>query len=99
MIPYFGASVYDDPLVYFKSSPMTYIKNTKTPTLIVVGDRDGECPAPQSYEFWHALKTLGVPTQFVIYENEGHLFANPAHSRDVIERTISWFDIYLGSAK
>jgi len=99
MIPYFGATVYDDPAVYAKSSPINFIKNTKTPTLIVVGDHDGECPPPQSYEFWHALKTLGVPTTFVIYENEGHLFANPAHSRDVIERTISWFNHYLQTPK
>ena len=99
MIPYFGATVYDDPAVYARSSPITFIKAAKTPTLVVVGDRDGECPPPQSYEFWHALKTLGTPTQFVIYENEGHLFANPAHSRDVIERTISWFNQYLGAGK
>lgn len=99
MIPYFGATVYDDPAVYAKSSPINFIKKAKTPTLIVVGDRDGECPSPQSYEFWHALKTLGVPTQFVIYPNEGHLFADPAHSRDVIERSVSWFGEYLGAAK
>jgi dipeptidyl aminopeptidase/acylaminoacyl peptidase len=95
MIPYFGASVYDDPAVYARSSPITFIKKARTPTLIVVGDRDGECPPPQSYEFWHALKTLGVPTEFVIYPNEGHEFANPAHSRDVIERTAAWFKRYL----
>jgi len=95
MIPYFGATVYDNPGVYAKSSPITFIKNVKTPTLIVVGDRDGECPPPQSYEFWHALKTLGVETQFVIYPNEGHLFLNPAHSRDVIERALAWFNRHL----
>jgi dipeptidyl aminopeptidase/acylaminoacyl peptidase len=95
MMPYFGASVYDDPAVYARSAPMTFIKNAKTPTLIVVGDRDGECPPPQSYEFWHALKTYGVPTQFVIYPNEGHEFADPAHSRDVIERAVAWFNQYL----
>jgi dipeptidyl aminopeptidase/acylaminoacyl peptidase len=99
MIPYFGATVYDDPVVYAKSSPINFIKRVKTPTLIVVGDRDGECPSPQSYEFWHALKTLGVPTQFVIYPNEGHLFADPAHSRDVIDRTVAWFGEYLGAGK
>jgi dipeptidyl aminopeptidase/acylaminoacyl peptidase len=44
MIPYFGASVYDDPAVYAKSSAISYIKQVKTPTLVVVGDRDGECP-------------------------------------------------------
>ena len=95
MIPYFGASAYDDPAVYARSSPITFIKNVKTPTLVVVGDRDGECPTPQSYEFWHALKTLGIKAQFVIYQNEGHLIVQSAHRRDIIERTITWFNTYL----
>lgn len=95
MIPFFGKSVYDDPQVYAKSSPMNFIKNAKTPTLILVGDSDGEVPAPQSYEFWHALRTLGVETQFVVYEREGHMFARPEHQRDVITRTLAWFDAHL----
>lgn len=95
MIPFFGKSVYDDPEVYARSSPINFIKKVKTPTLILVGDSDGEVPAPQSYEFWHALKTLGVETQFVVYEHEGHLFANPKHQRDVIARTLAWFDAHL----
>jgi len=95
MIPFFGKSVYDDPEIYAKSSPINFIKKAKTPTLILVGDSDGEVPAPQSYEFWHALKTLGVETQFVVYEHEGHLFANPKHQRDVIARTLAWFDAHL----
>ena len=80
MIPFFGASVYDDPAVYEKSSPIHFIKNAKTPTLVIVGERDAECPASQSYEFWHALKTLGVPTQLIIYPGEGHMFINPSTS-------------------
>ena len=95
MLPFFGKSVYDDPEVYAKSSPINFIKKVKTPTLILVGDSDGEVPAPQSYEFWHALRTLGVETQFVVYEREGHLFANPKHQRDVIARTLAWFDAHL----
>jgi dipeptidyl aminopeptidase/acylaminoacyl peptidase len=95
MIPFFGKSVYDDPDVYAKSSPINFIKHAKTPTLILVGDSDGEVPAPQSYEFWHALKTLGVETQFVVYEHEGHMFASPKHRRDVVERTLAWFDGHL----
>jgi dipeptidyl aminopeptidase/acylaminoacyl peptidase len=95
MIPFFGASVYDDPAVYAKSSPITFIKKAKTPTLVLVGDSDGECPTPQSYEFWHALKTLGTKTELVVYEHEGHAFASPAHQRDVIERVAGWFDEYL----
>lgn len=98
MIPFFGASVYDDPMIYSRSAPMTFIKSVKTPTLVLVGDSDGECPPPQSYEFWHALVTLGVPTKLVIYPHEGHEFADPKHSRDVIERAAAWFNEYLAGA-
>src|SRR6266404_6272787 len=95
MIPFFGESVYDDPAVYEKSSPIRFIKNVKTPTLVVVGERDAECPASQSYEFWHALKTLGVPTELVVYPGEGHLFIKPEHQIDPMEQTVGWFDKYL----
>ena len=95
MIPFFGASVYDDPQVYAKSSPITFIKKAKTPTLVLVGDSDGECPTPQSYEFWHALKTLGVETELVVYEHEGHMFVDAGHQRDVIQRVRAWFDQHL----
>jgi dipeptidyl aminopeptidase/acylaminoacyl peptidase len=95
MPPYFGTTVYDDPVAYARSSPITYIKNVKTPTLMLVGQYDGECPTPQSREFWHALKTLGVETQLVIYPGEGHEFLLAEHRRDVIERMTAWFDHYL----
>jgi dipeptidyl aminopeptidase/acylaminoacyl peptidase len=95
MIPFFGASVYDDPAVYEKSSAIHFIKNVKTPTLVVVGERDAECPASQSYEFWHALKTLGVPTQLIIYPGEGHMFLDPKHQADRLDQTVGWFDKYL----
>ena len=95
MIPYFGASVYDDPAVYAKSSAINFVKNVKTPTLIVVGERDGEVPAPQSREFWHALKALGVETQFVVYAGEGHAIHDPAHQKDIMERLTGWFNRYL----
>jgi dipeptidyl aminopeptidase/acylaminoacyl peptidase len=95
MIPYFGASVYDDPAVYAKSSAINFIKQVRTPTLVVVGDRDGECPAPQSYEFWHALRDQHVQTQLVVYPNEGHGFVDPAHRRDVMDRAVEWFEKYM----
>lgn len=95
MIPFFGASVYDDPEVYEKSSPIRFIKNVKTPTLVIVGERDAECPAAQSYEFWHALKTLGVPTKLIVYSGEGHMFLDPKHQADRLEQTVAWFDKYL----
>jgi len=95
MIPYFGASVYDDPAVYARSSAINFIKNVSTPTLTLVGDRDGECPAPQSFEFWHALRDLRVPTELVVYPDEGHGLSDPSHRRDVLQRTVDWFTRYL----
>jgi dipeptidyl aminopeptidase/acylaminoacyl peptidase len=92
MVPFFGKTVYDDPAIYAKSSAIGFIKNVKTPTLVVVGDRDGECPAPQSFEFWHALKAEGVKTQLVIYPGEGHHFVDPEHQRDVLKRALDWFE-------
>jgi dipeptidyl aminopeptidase/acylaminoacyl peptidase len=92
MIPFFGASVYDDPAVYAKSDPMHFVKGVKTPTLILVGDRDGEVPMEQSVEWWHALSTLHVPTELVVYPNEGHAFVKPADARDYTLRTLEWFE-------
>jgi dipeptidyl aminopeptidase/acylaminoacyl peptidase len=95
MTPFFGASVYDDPGVYAKSSAIDFIHNVRTPTLVVVGDRDGECPAPQSFEFWHALRAQHVPTQLVVYPDEGHHFNSAAHRRDVLARALQWFGQYM----
>jgi dipeptidyl aminopeptidase/acylaminoacyl peptidase len=95
MLPYFGASVYDDPAVYARSSPINFIHNVHTPTFAYVGERDIECPAPQTQEFWHALKTLSVPTSVMIYPGEGHGLREPDHIADALARTLHWFDQYL----
>jgi dipeptidyl aminopeptidase/acylaminoacyl peptidase len=95
MVPFFGATVYDDPAIYAKSSAINFIKSARTPTLVVVGDRDGECPAPQSFEFWHALRAEGVTTQLVVYPNEGHHFVDREHQRDVLRRALQWFETQM----
>lgn len=92
MTPFFGASVYDDPAIYQKSDPIRFVKNVKTPTLILVGDRDGEVPMEQSIEWYHALETMNVPSQLVVYPNEGHVFYKPADARDYTVRMLEWFD-------
>jgi dipeptidyl aminopeptidase/acylaminoacyl peptidase len=95
MLPYFGASAYEDPAIYAQSSAINYIRNVKTPTFAYVGERDIECPAPQTREFWHALKALNVPTSVMIYPGEGHGLRDPAHNADAMQRTLDWFDRYL----
>ena len=99
MIPFFGASVYDDPKVYDKSDPMHFVKQVKTPTLILVGDSDGEVPMEQSVEWYHALQTFQVPSQLVVYPGEGHVFQKPADARDYTVRTLEWIDEWFGKAK
>jgi dipeptidyl aminopeptidase/acylaminoacyl peptidase len=95
MIPFFGASVYDDPAAYAKSSAINFIRNVKTPTLIQVGEHDAECPSPQSFEFWHALRALEVPTELIVYAGEGHMFVKPEHAIAMQDHTVAWFDKYL----
>ena len=99
MSPFFGASVYDDPAVYAKSDPMHFVKAVKTPTLILVGDRDGEVPMEQSVEWWHALETLHVPTKLVVYPNEGHMFIKPGDARDYSLRSLEWFEEWFAKAQ
>jgi len=96
MIPFFGASAYDDPVIYRQLSPIESIKAARTPTLVYVGERDVECPPAQSMEFWHGLKAMGVPASLVIYEGEGHSIREPEHQQDLRKRTIEWFGRYLG---
>ena len=95
MIPFFGASVHDDPAIYRASSPIEFIKGAKTPMLLYVGERDVECPAPQSQEFWHALKTIGTPTELMIYAGEGHHFRKLSDLEDLRARIIGWYGKYL----
>jgi dipeptidyl aminopeptidase/acylaminoacyl peptidase len=95
MVPFFGATMYEDPAVYRAASPIEAIKAARTPTLIYVGERDVECPPAQSMEFWHGLKAMGVPTTLVIYDGEGHAFRKPEHQKDLRTRQIGWFNKYL----
>ena len=98
MIPFFGASAYDDPAIYRKLSPLETIKTATTPTFIYVGERDVECPAPQSVEFWHGLKAAGVATKLLILEGEGHGIRKPEHLKQLSDAELGWFDQYLGGA-
>ena len=95
MIPFFGASVYDDPAAYRASSPIEFIKGARTPMLLYVGERDVECPAPQSLEYWHALKAIGTPTQLFIYAGEGHRFRKLPDLEDLRTRIVGWYGHYL----
>ena len=72
-----GKLPYDDFEAYWKQSPLKYIKNAKTPTMIHVVDGDPRVPRPQSDELHMALKKLGVPTEYFVYPGSTHGIPDP----------------------
>ncbi len=99
LLPYFKASVYDDPEIYNRSSPINFVKHAKTPTLMFAGEVDWVCPSTQSYELWRALGDQGVPTDLVIYPGETHGMVIPANQRAVTKEALAWFNKYLPAGK
>ena len=65
---YLKATPWDDPEIYRKTSPITYVNHAKTPTLIQQGDQDKRVPPPDSYELYQALKDRGVPVKLVFLQ-------------------------------
>jgi len=94
---YFRDLPYRDPAAYWDPSPIKGVAQVTTPTLILHGEKDDRVTPAQGQEFYRALKTLGVPTQFVLYPREPHSFAERAHQLDVVKRTLAWFDTYVKS--
>jgi len=93
----FGGSVYDDDTPYLRASPITHMRGVATPTLITVGERDLECPMPQSEEFYTALQALGVPAEFHVYPEEGHALRKAADRSDFRRRTVAWFQRWFSA--
>jgi len=86
---------YEKPEGFRKSSPITYIRNAKTPTLILQGDADTVDPLSQSQMLHRALKRYGVETELVIYPREGHGLREEKHLIDRLNRIVGWFDKHL----
>jgi dipeptidyl aminopeptidase/acylaminoacyl peptidase len=80
---------------FIKSSPITYIKNARTPTLILHGEADATDPLGQGQQLHRGLKRYGVPTELVIYPREGHGLQEERHLLDRFNRIIAWFDKYV----
>ena len=95
---YLGATPWDDPKVYAVTSPITYIKGAKTPTLIQHGVADQRVPPPDAFELYRGLLDQGVTTKLIIYkgfEGVGHGPSKPKSSRAVMQHNLEWFDQYF----
>ncbi len=80
---------------YDAHSAMTFIKNCKTPTLVLHGQADGRVPVSQGLEFYNGLKSLGVETEMVIYPREQHPIEERPHQIDLLKRVLDWYDRHL----
>ena len=95
---YLNATPWDDPAIYAKTSPMTYIKGAKAPTLIQHGATDQRVPLPNAFELYQGLQDVGVPTKLIVYkgfEGIGHGPSKPKSSRALMEHNLEWFGKYL----
>lgn len=92
---YFKGTPYDNWDHYISISPLKYIKNAKTPTLIHVGHDDARVPRPQSEELHMALKKLGVPTEFIVYPRMGHGITEPRYQMVKMVSEYNWFEKWI----
>jgi len=90
---YMHATPWDDPEIYRKASPITYVKKgtTKTPTLIQHGGSDRRVPLPNGFELYQALQDVGAPVRMVVYPTFGHPINKPKQQRSVMEENLHWF--------
>ena len=91
---YFGGTPYDNAEEYRKRSAMTFIKQAKTPTLILHGQQDLRVPIGQAQELYLGLKRQGVPVSLVFYPREGHGLGEPRHQLDKMRRELAWMTRY-----
>ncbi len=83
--------------LYWDRSPMKYVNNVKTPTMIMHGQVDTRVPIAQAQEFYQALVELKVPVEFVVYPRENHGFTEPRHQMDRVRRYVKFFAKYLNA--
>ncbi|HJT76772.1 MAG TPA: S9 family peptidase, partial [Gemmataceae bacterium] len=90
----FGGRPWQVPAAMRAHSPFTYAADVRTPTLVLHSRDDRRCPLPMGRMFYQALRANGVPSQMVIYPNEGHGIRQPRHQEDVLRRVLAWFERY-----
>jgi dipeptidyl aminopeptidase/acylaminoacyl peptidase len=80
---------------YREQSPITFVRDIKTPTLILSNTGDARVPIVQSYRLYHALKDNGVPVKFVAFPTGGHSPGDPLRQRDLFRRWVAWLDEHM----
>jgi len=83
---------WDNPTLYEKWSPSSYVKNFKTPMLVVHGELDYRVPVTQGFELFTALQLMKVPSRFLYFPDEGHWVMKPQNSRLWYRTVLDWID-------
>ena len=92
---YLKATPWEDEDIYKKTSPMTYINDAKTPTLIQHGEFDRRVPVPNAYELYQGLQDVGVYTKLIIYKGFGHGISKPKERLAATWHNWQWFNKYI----
>lgn len=88
---YLQGDPWNDPEIYAKTSPMTYILEAKTPTLIQHGENDRRVPIPNAYELYQGLQDVGVETRLIVYKEFGHGISKPKERLAAVWHNWQWF--------
>lgn len=86
---------WENPELYRKWSPSTYVKNFKTPMLIVHSQRDYRVDISQGLEAFTALQKMGVPSKFLYFPDEDHFVSKPLNAELWWQTVHAWFATYL----
>ncbi len=98
---YLKATPWDDPAIYARTSPITYVKQAKTPVLIQHGATDQRVPLPDAFELYQGLEDQHVPARLIVYKGFGgigHGPTKPKSHRATMTHNLEWFDQYLFNA-
>ncbi|MDQ3133926.1 MAG: S9 family peptidase [Acidobacteriota bacterium] len=91
----FKGTPWDNPELYTRWSPHMFVKNFKTPTLVIHGELDYRVPVGEGFQLFTALQKQGVPSKLLYFPDEGHWILKPQNSELWYNTVIGWFDMYL----
>ncbi|MED0998267.1 S9 family peptidase [Bacillus mobilis] len=99
-IPYFinmylGNTPWNDPEIYRKTSPMTYINSACTPTLIQHGEKDVRIPITNAYELYEGLRDMEVDTELIIFKGMAYSSDQPGMRVAIMKQNLIWFSHYI----
>lgn len=92
---YLGDNPWNDPEIYAKTSPITYIKSACTPTLIQHGEEDEGVPAPNAYELYQGLRDMKVDTELIIFKGMAYSSDQPGINMAIMKQNLMWFSHYI----